>query len=383
MPELTREGKIVFSLLGIFFVVVGGWFFPLAASSVFLFLSFLSLLLLKFTKVKEGTVKIRTKFGSFDGIMLTKSEHTVSPKGDIVEGENERFLSFLGGIHFVGIRGIHGVHRRDFKWLKALPNGKIEEREEAGVDFILAKVDYQYGLVVKKAEDINFLPLNIELILTARVINPEKAVFGVKNWFEAVASRVVPHVREFVSKRDFVAEKTEILPAQVIFNDLKNFRDEVYKDYGVEIRRLEVSRVDPPDEFRKSSLKKWEGQREAEGRSASTVGAIMQMLAQQTGKSMEALQKEFGDDPEVALRKYGAIIRSNKSFIEQQIAADSGALNRFHFHGGKGGQDIIALLGSVLGGSSSSGSRDPRKKRVKDMTREEKREEWKRRTGSP
>lgn len=307
---------------------------------------------LRFTFVKEGTAKIVLQFGAFHGVLLAKKGYKINDNNDIVKGDE---WHLPGGLRFVGFWPIYRVHKRDLKWVKALPGGALEDRLEKGVDFILARVDYQYGLRVGKAEDKDLLPLNIEMVVTARIVNPYKAQFAVKNWYDAMISRIAPYVREYISgfKYEDIIGRSDVLPAQQVMEELQKGNTHsvlnILKNlYGIEVTALETISINPEEEFRKASLQKWQATRDAEKRLGSTTGTLMAMIAHQTNQDLDKIQGEFRADPGAALGKYQGLIRMNKDFIEQQLAADAGALRRYYFHGGHGGLDLIALLGDVF-----------------------------------
>jgi len=355
---------------------------------------FACVFLLKFTFVKEGTAKIVMKFGAFHKILLSKKGYVVNKNGDIVEEKDsdgtDSHWHLLGGLRFVGIRGIHTIYRRDLSWVKSLPDGKFEDRVDNSVDFILARVDYQYGMRIISAESKDLLNLDANMTITASIINPYKAQFAVRDWFDAMVNRIAPYVREYISNHTYEelindAEKQldrEIIKdlktkkegsSDSILNKLENF-------YGIKIFAIETININPPEEYRKASLSKWQASRDAEKRLGSTTGALMEMIAHQTGMDLATVQEEFKADPSLALKKYKGLIEINKDFIEQQIASEAGSLRRYYFNGGAGGMDLVALLGDVFRGSNqnqnASDKKEDKKKKPSEMTSDELEDEW-------
>lgn len=367
------------SLFVVFFVLATILFFYLFPG-LFFVIFFLSLpvVLLKFTLVKEGTAKVVLKFGGFHKVLLQKKGFCLDGDGNIVP-TTSRKNGFFGGLHFVGIRGVHTIHKRGFKWTKALPGGTLEDKKEEGVDFILASVDYQYGLKVVDAEDKDRLPLTLEVVMTARVTNPYKALFSVSNWFDAVASRQVPYFREYISQHSYeeIITRNDVLPAKDVMRTLEDdgILDLLANSYGIEVTALETSKIDPPKEYRQDSLRKWKAGQMREERIISSIDTLMEMLARQTGQEVSILKDEFRTSPKAACEKYQTLLSVAQVFIEQQLAAEAGALKRYYFQGGGGGLDIAALLGDALG-KAPKGSEGP--KRIEDMSREERDAEYRR-----
>lgn len=364
-------------------------------SAIVIILALPFIIFLQFTFVKEGTAKIVMLFGSFHKVLLAKKGYIINADGDIVLGSASKKLP--GGLRFVGIRWIHTIYKRELNWVKSLPDGTFESRSDPNVDFILAKVDYPYGLKIEKAESKDLLRLDAKITLTASIINPYKAQFAVNEWFTALISRIAPSVREYISNYTYeeIINDPNVQLDRDIFEKLSapgtdgsdSIIDTLKTVYGIEVHALETVNIDPDESYRKATLAKWQAARDAEKRLGSTTGALMAMIANQTGAELDEIRTEFKANPDVTLKKYEGLIRMNKDFIEQQIASDAGSLRRYYFQGGTGGMDLIALLGDVFrgfgGGKSGSGSTENPskgggKKRVSDMTEDEKKAEYER-----
>jgi regulator of protease activity HflC (stomatin/prohibitin superfamily) len=316
-----------------------------------------------FTLVNEGTAKIVVRLGAYKKTLLAKKGSKLDNDDNVVElapGEKEP-PHLPGGLRFIGFWPFDRVYTYDFKWVKALSDGRLEDREEKGVDFTLVK-DYVYGMRVLKAEDADLLHLSVFLTLTSKIVNPRKAHFNVNAWFNAFVSRVAPYVRDFVTKASYtVLEKKNL--QESIFAALKRdgIIDELRENYGIELLKVEVVDIDPPEELRNATLEKWQAERDVERdktkRLGSTSATLMAMIADQTGVDAVNLRAEFAANPNGAAKKYAALLEMNKDFIEQQIATDAGAMRRYYFTGAKGGLDLIALLGDVFRGAGLGGGR--------------------------
>jgi regulator of protease activity HflC (stomatin/prohibitin superfamily) len=305
----------------------------------------LACIFLKFTFVEEGTAKIVMQFGAFHKVLLSKRGYALNDDGDIVREEEivdgEIPWHLPGGLRFVGIRWVHTIYEMH----------------------ILASVDYQYKLEFKSTEDANLLPLSDQMTLTTKIINPYKALFSVKNWFDALITRVLPRVREYISLYSYedIISRNNIQLDNDVFKKLNesgkdgslSIVEELKRKYGIVLIALETVNISPPPGYREATLSKWQAARDAEKRLGTTTGTLMAMIADQTGLELKDIKAEFGADPDSALKKYEGLIKMNKDFIEQQIASDAGSLRRYYFQGGTGGMDLIALLGDVFRGSSS------------------------------
>jgi len=338
------------------------------------------------TVVKEGTVKIVVRFGEYHKPLMVKKGYRITESSQIIplDFEEEEKGGFLGGLKIVGIPFVDTIFKKDLKWVKSLPEGKLEDRFEENVDFLLADVHYQYGLRFNNAEDKDLLSLSGQMTLTASIDNPYKAQFRVKNWFDALVNRILPSIREYISNHAYeeIINDPETKLDQDVMKKLRGsgILDELEELYGIRVHALETVNIDPDENYRKATLAKWQAARDAEKRLGSTTGALMQMIADQTGADLNHIRAEFKSDPDVALKKYEGLVRINKDFIEQQIASDAGSLRRYYFQGGSGGMDLVALLGDVFRGSfggRESGGKSNESKTTKSFSGKKGRENTK------
>ncbi len=338
-----------------------------------------------FVIVKEGTAKNVVRLGSYFQTILAKQGYVVAKttgtyvnrEGKNVSHDKWDFIRGKGkssGLRWIGPWPVYQIMKMDNRWVKVTANGGFEPRNEV-VDFVLAKVDYQYGLVVEPAEDKELLPLSVSVIVTARIVNAYKVQFCVRDWYYAMTSRLIPYIREDISNYtyesiiqddNFSKKIKERISRQEGGKDsiIKQLRDE----YGIDIRQVEISKIDPYQgpigEFRRATLQSWQAKRDAEKRSGSTIGAIVAGIAALSGKTPQEIQGEFDYDREKALLKYEKEIAMNKDFILRKIAVDGGS---FFYDGPDGIGSIMAAIAAFqkLGGNSSSPKESPEEEREK------------------
>lgn len=329
---------------------------------VFLLTLFLAVFftIFRFTIVEEGTGRLVLKMGAYHKTLLAKVGFTTDDDGKVVGGEETHLL---GGLRFVGIRGIHSIFEKDkFRWVKSKPGAKqdetLEEKRDTNVSRLLVRY-YTYGIVVRNNEDKNLVPITVWLAITAWINNPKKAWLDTEDWFSTFAGRIEPYVRDYVSRYEY----EEIIKSPDRRLDLEVFQrlkdegiiGELANLHGVEIHAIECADISPEEEYRKSTLKKWEASKEMESRLGSTVGTVMEMLAKETGMSIAELQQEIKADPAGAVAKYEGFLKMNKEFVALQMGLQSDAVKMHEFKGGQGGLDLIALLGDVFGGGAKKG----------------------------
>jgi len=88
-------------------------------------------------------------------------------------------------------------------------NGNPRYHTERWIDYIFLQPDVYWG-DVKKAEDKESLPIDLEFTVVLRITNPYKALFDINDWFTTTMNLLRPQIRGFVSTmryEDIVAKK--------------------------------------------------------------------------------------------------------------------------------------------------------------------------------
>ncbi|MCX6718287.1 MAG: hypothetical protein NTY81_01640 [Candidatus Staskawiczbacteria bacterium] len=264
-----------------------------------------------FTFVKEGTAKNVVRFGGYRKTILAKRGFRLSSDGDVVEGGSSS-PALLGGLRWVSLLrplGIDRIYSRTMRYTKALPDGKFERRQDENTDFILAGTQYQYGLEFSNAEDMKKLPLHGIMTMTAMIINPYKALFLVRDWFDALVTRVLPRVRQYISEHEYdkiINDPGTQLDRDVfamlahdgpggepsIISILKN-------QYGIELLALETVNIDPPEGYREATLAKWSAQQTADKDMEETAGRILKSVARLAHITEDELKEKLDANPKL------------------------------------------------------------------------------------
>lgn len=266
------------------------------------------------TYVAEGTAKNVIRFGGYVKTLLAKKGYKLSSDGYVVPlqiGERPQYPAILGGLRWVSLLkplGIDKIYSRTMRWVKALPDGTFELRADENTDFVLAGTQVQYGLEFSSAEDKTKLPLSGKMTMTAMIVNPYKALFLVREWFDALVGRVLPRVRQYISEHEY--DKIINDPGTQLDKDvfdllgqpdradpqnrsiLKILRDE----YGIELVALETVNVDPPEGYREATLAKWKAQQTADKDVEETAGRILKSVAMSAHISVKELKKKLKKD---------------------------------------------------------------------------------------
>ncbi|MEK7181181.1 MAG: SPFH domain-containing protein [Patescibacteria group bacterium] len=236
-----------------------------------------------FTMVEEGQIKAVTKFGKFHELIMVYENHyfdqfwnvrhkgedgkkdwhfvKIEKDGGMVK-EKKSYKIHLrkpkselpGGIFWIGLPFIFEVFTYHFIWdsfrQDTDDSGKIVERivhHDEWLDYILAQ-DAVYFTLLEGAEAKGMVPLNIQILLTIRILNPYKALFRVQKWLEQTVNIARPVIRTHIASKVYealvaAAEGGELQKTSEGF--LSKMADEILEDYGVKIKKIGFPSLDP------------------------------------------------------------------------------------------------------------------------------------------
>jgi hypothetical protein len=267
------------------------------------------LLLLKFTKVEEGRAKGIVRLGAFKKIVMAWKDYELDKEWNVKPvTEIGKKFHLPGGLRFVGIRGLDKVYEYKFRWQGieiVEAREKVEFREKT-IDYILVKPDV-YWTKIEAAETTppERIPLDIEFLVTARVINPYKALFKAPpNWLENVLSRLNALFRDWVATKSLdeilaIRKEPEKIWEELRKSDLiqKTFKEEwgiLIEENGIQIRDVKL-----PREYAEAAAREKQMELEAKGIAAETVGAVIAMMAKARNKEPKEIQEEIDKDPKM------------------------------------------------------------------------------------
>jgi len=224
------------------------------------------------TFVEEGTARAIMKFDGFHKFVMQYENCKLDKKTwdiSICGPEKPWERSLFGGLKWVGIPGIKSVYKYRFTW--ATVKAQKEEREQVErrtemIKHIFVK-DYVYLGEIKGAETHSLVPLDIDFLITTRVVNPYKSLFRVHDWVNVITSRIEAYFRQFVSlleyeelisrKQQMGGEIMQALEETGMLGDEGKF----LVDYGIRVKNIEMRDIEPVGENKKiiqeAATKKW------------------------------------------------------------------------------------------------------------------------------
>lgn len=224
------------------------------------------------TFAEEGTARAIMKFDGFHKFVMQYENCKLDEKTwdiNIYEQNEPKKHNSFGGLKWIGIPGIKSVYQYRFTW--ATVKAQKEEREQVErrtemIKHIFVK-DYVYLGEIKGAETKSLVPLDIDFLITTRVVNPYKALFRVHDWVNVITSRIEAYFRQFVSQEEYeslIARKQqmggEIMKA---LGETGMLGDEgkFLVDYGIRVKNIEMRDIEPVGENKKiiqeAATKKW------------------------------------------------------------------------------------------------------------------------------
>ncbi len=262
-----------------------------------------------FTFVKEGTVKFVVKGDEFHRCLIQWKGYTFDyqkphpEKWNIIEGREKHLF---GGFRLYSLLWpLYDILVYKFRWVGVTEEGKEQVKTE-WLDYMLVKDDV-YLCKIPAAEDKDKLPLDLQVFLTIRIVNPYKAKFMVQRWLETVLNRIQPLIRQVVARHSY----EELLPIrQQVGGEMWQALEqagllgpngEFYQRYGVEVRAIEVRQIEPPENWRAITLKKYDAQREAEALAERAKGEKQAIITKAEGEATRITQtygatQQFGQN---------------------------------------------------------------------------------------
>jgi regulator of protease activity HflC (stomatin/prohibitin superfamily) len=342
----------------------------------------------RFTLVQEATAKAVVRLGAFKKILMSYKDYeldkewNVKPVADI-----GKKWHLPGGLRFVGIWPLDKVYSYDFRWqgIEIVEGKEKVVFNERKLDYILVRPDV-YWTQIKGAETVapERIPLDIEWLITMRVVNPYKTLFKAPpNWVENILARLNAHLRDWVATKSL----DEILalgkePAKLL-EELKNFNIDLFErvfkeEWGILLEGIQIRDIILPTPYREAAArrkqleleaeaKKVQFEIEAKARAQEVMGTIIEALVA-AGYKREDIEKEFQDDPKKFYEKHKTTIDN----VMTKLSMEEGTYLRIETPGAEGTWlgDFLKLIGAWK--NIPVGRNDPEHKKKPTITHKKK-----------
>jgi regulator of protease activity HflC (stomatin/prohibitin superfamily) len=314
----TRKYAAVLLVAVTIFLIIAAFYSPLTAllALIVIILAPFALYYLAanigayFFILEEGFAIVIEYNGEYYKTLFRYSGRVMDPDGTIrykKDGEKEEEHPF-GGFVWTGFWPFFQVKGYTLRWKSLRPNGNIIYREEKLKKVLLKDDVYVIELVKKKVivdgietevderpETIEMIPVDEIFLLTGRITTPQKALYGIQDWFEAATNRIKQLMKEYTGGKTLSElysdkqESREILYQRIskeLFHKMQSTPEEVEpgtrgetreekekkmtileafeQKYGFLVSAIEPYSIAPPPEVVTTSIAKWTGAREAE-----------------------------------------------------------------------------------------------------------------------
>jgi len=216
--------------------------------------------------------------------------------------EKKKRSTFFGGLVFYGIWPIYDIGTYKFSWTGVDENGEVHHHSEEILDYVMLKEDV-YWCKITEAEDRGLLPLDLELVLPTKIVNPKLCLFEIENWLEAVINRIRPAARDAVTRDVY---EGLIKATQDIGEDIqgiiaeRGILQEFETMYGARVRKTQVKEIDPPESYRSVTLRERTAKLERKGRlvEADAEAKYRERVAEGEARKIEIINsavQQYGD----------------------------------------------------------------------------------------
>jgi regulator of protease activity HflC (stomatin/prohibitin superfamily) len=144
--------------------------------------------------------------------------------------------------------------------------------------------------------------ISINAVLYFQIINPEKAVYGVENLYEAIEKLTQTTLRQLIGK----LELQETLTSRDKINtELRETIDGASDKWGVKVNRIELQDITPPADIQNAMDKQMKAEREKRAMIYEAEGEKESSIRIAEGKKEAAIRQAEGEKESAILKAEG------------------------------------------------------------------------------
>ena len=321
-------------------------------------------LFLRFTIVEEGTAKGVVRLGGFKKIIMAWKDYELDEEWNVRPvKEIGKKLHLPGGLRYVGIWPFDKVYKYKFRWqgIEIVEGKEKVEFHEKVIDYILVKPDvYWTQILAAETAPPERIPVDIEWLVTMRVINPYKTLFKAPpNWVENTLARLNALFRDWVAIKSLDEILTLRKEPPKLLKEVKDFNKDLFEkvfqnEWGILIEGIQIRDVKLPTPYREAAArrkqleleaeaKKIQAEIEAKTRAAEIMGTVIEAVVTASGRPREEVEREFQTNPENFYRKHKTIIDN----VMTKLSMEEKAYLRIETPGAVGALgDLLRLIGA-------------------------------------
>ncbi len=162
--------------------------------------------------------------------------------------------------------------------------------------------------------------ISINAVLYFQIINPEKAVYGVDNLYEAIEKLTQTTLRQLIGKLELQETLTS---RDKINSELRETIDSASDKWGVKVNRIELQDITPPSDIQTAMDKQMKAEREKRAMIYEAEGEKESSIRIAEGKKEAAIRQAEGEKESAILRAEGI---AQARMVEAE--AEKEAINR-------------------------------------------------------
>lgn len=186
--------------------------------------------------------------------------------------------------------------------------GKFKNLADPGLNFILPYIDTLIRVDIRERV-INVEPqkvitkdnvmVTVDAVIYYKVVDPVKAEFEVEDFDTAATTLAQTNLRNVIG--DKLLDET-LVARDVINASLRDVLDEATHNWGVKVTRVEVQKIDPPQEITEAMSLQMKAEREKRATILQAEGVKQSAILEADGRKTAEILKAEGDAKATVLR---------------------------------------------------------------------------------
>jgi HflK protein len=179
--------------------------------------------------------------------------------------------------------------------------GKYQRTVGPGVNFIfpfieeLIKIDVRERVINVEPQKVitkDNVTVTVDAVIYYKVVDPVKAEFEVEDFDTAATTLAQTNLRNLIG--DKTLDET-LVARDVINTNLRDVLDEATHNWGVKITRVEVQKIDPPQEITEAMSLQMKAEREKRAMVLQAEGVKQSQILEAEGKRQKAILEAEGE----------------------------------------------------------------------------------------
>jgi len=179
--------------------------------------------------------------------------------------------------------------------------GKYQRTVGPGVNFIfpfieeLIKIDVRERVINVEPQKVitkDNVTVTVDAVIYYKVVDPVKAEFEVEDFDTAATTLAQTNLRNLIG--DKTLDET-LVARDVINTNLRDVLDEATHNWGVKVTRVEVQKIDPPQEISEAMSLQMKAEREKRAMILQAEGVKQSQILEAEGKRQKAILEAEGE----------------------------------------------------------------------------------------